>query len=427
MVTIANFDELNNYLRQFVPGSIQDGDFYNPDKMYELLPLLGSPEKKTKIVHVAGTSGKTSTSYYIAEMLRTSGAKVGLSVSPHIFEINERVQIDGKPLEEQEMCELFSRFTAVPGLLEKKPTYFELMICFAFWTFVEKECSHAVMEVGLGGLKDATNVIEDLNKIAVITDIGLDHTRILGDTIEKIAYQKAGIIRSNNQVFCYDQDKAINDVIDETVSEQQATLHRYKQTELQQDVVFDDKLPEYQKRNWLLAKQAIEYVVARDQLKTLSDKELLQTQDLAIPARLQRIQYGDKIIVLDGAHNPQKLQMLIKSLMAMYPNKSVAMLIAFMESKQTTLQESLEILHELSDRVIVTEFEASTDLPHKVLPCLDVGKQCKDVGFADVSQEKDRRIAFEKLLSQPEDILLVTGSFYLIGSLKSKIKELVNG
>lgn len=426
MEQIKNFQELNAFLQKFVPGSIQDGDFYNPQRMYELLPILGSPEKKVKAVHVAGTSGKTSTSYYIAEMLRASGPKVGLSVSPHIFEINERVQINDMPLEEQEMCELFSRFIAVPGLLEKNPTYFELMICFAFWTFAETECSHVVMEVGLGGLKDATNVIEDPSKVAVITDIGLDHTRILGDTIQKIAYQKAGIIRPQNNVFCYDKDKVINSVIDAAVNEQQATLHRYQQAEIQQDIAFDDKLPEYQKRNWLLAKQAAGYVITRDQLKALTDEELLQTQNLAIPARLQRIQYSNKIIVLDGAHNPQKLQMLVKSLSAMYPHKSVAMLVAFMESKQTTLQESLEILHELSDRVIVTEFEASTDLPHKVLPSLAVGKQCKDVGFADVSQEKDRRIAFEKLLSQPEDILLVTGSFYLIGSLKSKIMELVN-
>lgn len=424
MTVLKNFKELNEFLQQFVPGSIQDGDFYNPDKMFELLPLLGSPEKKLKVVHIAGTSGKTSTCYYIAEMLRVSGAKVGLTVSPHIFEINERIQINGQPLGEQEMCELFNRFIAIQGFVEQKPTYFELMICFAFWSFAELGCRYAVMEVGLGGLKDATNVIEDPDKVAVITDIGLDHTRILGDTIQLIARQKAGIIRPGNHAFCYTQDEVVDRVIDEAIQKQGAVLHRFVQLELERNVNFVETLPEYQKRNWLLASQVFTHVSERDKLRQLSNEQLLQTQNLAIPARLQRIEHKGKIIVLDGAHNPQKLKMLIKTLQTMYPDKSIALLIAFMESKQTTLQESLELLHGLSDKVIVTEFVASTDLPHKVIPSKELAESCRNAGFETVIQEASQLDAFDNLLNQPEDILLVTGSFYLIGSLKSKIQEL---
>jgi dihydrofolate synthase / folylpolyglutamate synthase len=425
MAQIRSFDDLNEYLKQFVPGSIMDGDFYNPKRMFELLPLAGNPHKKFKIVHVAGTSGKTSTCYYIAEMLRASGAQVGLTVSPHIFKINERVQVNGQPLDETEMCQLVNEFVSLPGLLELKPTYFEFIITFAFWVFAKKGCTHAVVEVGLGGLKDATNVVDDPNKVAVITDIGLDHMRILGDTITKITTQKAGIIQNNNHVFCYSQDEVVDKVIDQVVGQKQATLHRLEQKVLEQGMEFLPELPRYQKRNWLLALETTKHVVGRDNLTPLGVKELIQTQKLIIPGRMQRVKIGNKILVFDGAHNPQKLRALMDSLAALYPDKSIAMLIAFMESKRATLQDGLGILAYYSDNFIVTEFEASTDLPHKVIPVGELERAAGQSGIMNITQKSDPLEAFDVLLKQPQDILLVTGSFYLISSLQTKLEEYI--
>lgn len=424
---VSSFEELNKYLRQFVPGSILDGDFYNPQKMYELLPLVDNPQNKFKIIHVAGTSGKTSTCYYIAELLKSSGAKVGLSVSPHVFQINERIQINSVPLAEPEMCELFTEFINTPGLIELKPTYFECVITFALFVFARMNCTHVVMEVGLGGLKDATNIIDDRDKVAVITDIGLDHTRILGDTLEKIAFQKAGIIKSGNNVFCYDQNKILNDVIDKQVKESKAILHRLDEVELHRNARLNSDLPSYQKRNWLLAQQVAEFVINRDGLNKLDTEILLDSQKTIIPARLQHVQIGNKTLVIDGAHNPQKLNALVSSLKKLFPDKSYALLIAFMESKQATLDASLTILHSISDNVITTEFMASTDLPHKVMPSTELVSGCKKAGFSRVQSIKNTDDAFEELLKQPEDIILITGSFYLIGSLVDKVRQYIHG
>lgn len=420
---INNFVELNEYLKQFIPGSIQDGDFYNPDKMYEILPLLGSPQEKLNIIHVAGTSGKTSTCYYIAGLLEQAGAKVGLTISPHIFQINERIQINLEPLEEKAMCELMNEFVSTPGLLELEPTYFELLIAFALWAFEKAGCTHAVLEVGLGGLKDATNVIKSPNKVCVITDIGLDHTRILGDTIEQIAYQKAGIIQPQNHAFCYEQSEVVNQVIDEQVKNQQAILHRFDQNDLAKNAHFVLDLPLYQKRNWLLAKQVADYVIKRDSLSTLNNEQEAATQKLIIPGRMQLVEVKGKHIVLDGAHNPQKLQAFVNALQSNFPDQSFTLLIAFMESKQATLSESLQLLRRLSDSVIITEFATSSDLPHKVIPASQLAKYCEQAGFDTIIIEPNAEKAFDQLLQHTADVYVATGSFYLIGSLQPAIKE----
>lgn len=418
---IENFSQLNEYLKQFVPGSIMDGDFYNPDKMHELLKLAGNPQQKLKVIHVAGTSGKTSTSYYVAAMLAKSGHNVGLSVSPHIYEVNERVQVNTEPLSERQMCEMFSEFIDLKGLVDLRPTYFEILVTFAFWIFAETECEYAVIEVGLGGLKDATNVVDDPAKVTVITDIGLDHTKILGDTIEEITAQKAGIIKQGNNVFCYEQGDVVDGIIDVHVKKANATLHRFDQAELEKDTTFTDVLPDYQKRNWLLARNVVEFVAKRDSLK-ISSNNLDETQLIEIPARMQQVRIGDKLVILDGAHNPQKLEVLATSLKALYPHKSFAVLTAFVQSKEATLQDSARKVESISKNIIVTEFTLAEDLVHISIPARELGAV-----FENAQVIPDLQKALDQLLKQKEDILLITGSFYLIASLGPKMREYAHG
>lgn len=420
---IHSFSELNDYLEQFVPGSIQDGDYYNPNKMYKILSLLDMPQEKLSVVHVAGTSGKTSTCYYIAELLRQSGAKVGLTVSPHIFTINERIQINGVPLAEKKMCQAFTTLIEIKGLVELKPTYFEILVAFAFWVFVEMGCTHAVIEVGLGGLKDGTNVVENPNKVSVITDIGLDHTHILGDTIEKIAVQKAGIIKPHNHVFCYFQDETIHDVIQDTATKNHATLHQLSQKDLDRGTEFIPSLPLFQQRNWLLAREVADFVIERDDLHILSVAQLLESQTVNVPGRMQSVKVEDKLIIFDGAHNPQKLEAFCESIQRDYPGNQIRALIAFSQAKEETLEESMSILHRACSDIIVTEFFMSMDLPHTAVPASKLAGIAKAIGFNNVVVERDYNLAFELLLEDSGDIDLriVTGSFYLISSLSNKI------
>lgn len=419
---INNFAELNHYLEQFVPGSIANGNFYNLENMFKIMALLDMPQEKLQVVHVAGTSGKTSTCYYTASLLEAAGAKVGLTISPHITEVNERVQINNQPLSEVKFCKLFNQFIAIPGILESKPTYFEILIAFAFWAFVEEGCTHAVVEVGLGGLLDGTNVVGNPEKVCVITDIGLDHTRILGETIDKIAYQKAGIIQHHNNVFCYRQGEVVDQTIDMRAAEMHAIVHRYDQQDFMKNTSFVNDMPNFQKRNWLLAREVAEYVITRDELHTIDDKTFLETQKVIIPARMQRVVIDGKVVICDGAHNPQKLEAFITSLKAQYPNKTFAVLSAFMESKKTVLHESLQLLHDVSDNLIVTDFKMLTDLPYKAIPAKELASEAKQAGFNDVAVEPDTKQALELLLSQKADIFVITGSFYLVSVLQPYLK-----
>lgn len=419
---INNFSELNKYLEQFVPGSILKGDFYNPDRMLELLPLVGNPEKECKVIHVAGTSGKTSTCYYISELLRAHNTKVGLSVSPHVIQINERLQINGVPLEERKMCELFNELVSIPGLVELKPTYFELLTTFSFWAFAKLECTHVVMEVGLGGLKDATNVVESEDKISVISDIGLDHTRILGDTVEKIAHQKVGIVQPFNNVFSYNQEESVMEIIREACKQNKAVLHNYSQENLEQYASFLPHLPLYQKRNWLLAKQVSDYVAERDGLPKIGSDQLLQTQGVSIPGRMQMINVKDKIIVLDGAHNPQKLTAFCLSIRNEFPDAKIKALIAFSQAKQETLEKSVKLIAEITNNVICTEFSVTAGLPHIPVSVSNLAQVAKKVGIKSVVLQSDPQKACNLLIDDDDnvDIRIIVGSFYLIGTLFEK-------
>ena len=207
MKSIHNFEEAREVLAKFVPS--RGTTPYKLDNMRRLMTELGDPQNSYRVVHVAGTSGKTSTSYYVAALLGQTGKKVGLTVSPHVDEVNERLQVNLAPMPEVEFCSVLEEFLSVIEKSDIKPSYFELLVALAYWEFARQKVDYAVVEVGLGGLLDGTNVISRPDKVCVITDIGLDHTNVLGGDLTSIAYQKAGIITSHNPVFTYEQDQKV--------------------------------------------------------------------------------------------------------------------------------------------------------------------------------------------------------------------------
>ena len=183
MPQIHTLAEANLALRPFYDYS---RTAYTLDVMKALMEHLGNPQNQLRVLHVAGTSGKTSTAYYCAALLKEAGKKVGLSVSPHVDTVNERLQINGQPMPEAEFCKVLSEFLDVVAESGIKPSYFELLVAMTYWEFARQKVDYAVIEVGLGGLRDGTNVIERADKVCLITDIGLDHTEILGHTLTKI-------------------------------------------------------------------------------------------------------------------------------------------------------------------------------------------------------------------------------------------------
>ena len=200
-------------LHTYIPAPGMMAKNYTLDRMQQLMALLGHPQDSYKSIHIAGTSGKTSTAYFVSGLLQTAGAKVGLTVSPHIQSITERIQINGEPIADDLFVHYLNMLLAKLEDSAITPTYFELLVALAFLVFREEDVDYAVIETGLGGLLDGTNVITRQDKVCVITDIGLDHTDVLGATVEEIALQKAGIVQPGTTLILQHQAETIEQTI----------------------------------------------------------------------------------------------------------------------------------------------------------------------------------------------------------------------
>ncbi|MDB5164740.1 MAG: hypothetical protein JWL89_366 [Candidatus Saccharibacteria bacterium] len=386
--------------------------------MRPLMELIGNPQERLRVVHLAGTSGKTSTAYYVAALLRAAGKTVGLTVSPHIDSVTERVQINGQPMGEVDFCRELSEFIEIIERSGQKPTYYELLVAFALWTFDRQGIEYAVLETGLGGLHDATNIANRPDKVCIITDIGYDHMSILGDTLEAIAVQKAGIIHPGNQVFMYEQADAVMTAIKQWVETHEAKLHattQTTQTDLTKD--FPANMPLYQVHNWLLAYYAYKYLVNRDNLQHLTRQVLAKTWQTYVPARMDRQIINGKTIIMDGAHNQQKMTAFLASFKQQYPDQSVAILIALKEGKE--YQDVVPLVQKIAKTIIVTTFDALQDLRVFSMDPHTLADEFRKAGARNVQVVPDKQDALKALLATTEDLGIITGSFYLLSQIRN--------
>ncbi len=419
---IKNMAEAEAELAKYMPRVKELlGKDITLERMQPMLDVLDHPEKQLKIIHVAGTSGKTSTAYYISSLLVQAGQKVGLTVSPHMDSVTERLQINLKPLSEKLFCETLGEFLELIKNIRPEPTYFELIIGLVFWYFAKAKVDYAVIETGLGGLHDATNAARQPDKICVITDIGYDHMHVLGNNLEEIAGQKAGIIHSGNQVFMYKQADVINQVIKKYTRKQNAilsTLSNFvsKGREAPEDF---NKLPLFQQRNWQLARQVYDHLQARDHLPLLSHDELIKSFKVQVPGRMEIIKLRNKTLIMDGAHNEQKMSAFVKSFQTKYPNVRTAILLALKQGKE--FQTVLPLLKPICSRLIITSFDVMQDLPTTSISPEKLADSAESLGFIDVSTEPDPLGAYQKLMASTEDTLIITGSFYLLSYIRVRL------
>jgi dihydrofolate synthase / folylpolyglutamate synthase len=378
------------------------------DRVWPLMELLGSPQDRLKVIHVAGTSGKTSTAYYLSALLAAGGKKVGLTVSPHVDSVMERVQINGQPLSEVEFCRELGSFLEIVEHAGQKPTYFELLYAFALWIFDRQGVDYAVVETGMGGTHDATNVARREDKLCVITDIGLDHTHLLGETIAQIAEQKAGIIHAGNHVIMYEQSPEVMDVIKKRVDNREASIQVVEQPTKYE--------ASYQYRNWYLAEQAYKYLCNRDKLTNLTKQVLEETQQIQVPARMEVIRRESKTIVMDGAHNAQKMTAFVESFQAKYKASKTVVLMALKEGKE--YEELVNILAPIAAKVITTTFETTQDLPVVSMDPAVIAQAFEQGGVASQSVPNQHQ-ALQTLMEAPEPIAIITGSFYLLSQIRN--------
>jgi len=411
---MKSFAEVNQLLSKYIPTTGFTKAVYTLNRMKQLMDFLGNPQERYQVIHVAGTSGKTSTSYYIAALFGATGKKVGLTVSPYIDEINERVQINLEPLPEDSFVKNFDEFIQIVNTSDIHPTYFELVVAFAYWYFARVNVDYAVIETGLGGLLDGTNVVVNPNKVSVITDIGYDHTQILGSTLEKIAGQKAGIIHPRNEVFYLQQPEVITEIFKQAALKNHASVHELT---LAEHCPYTEDLPGFQKRNWYLAFCVYKHV---SKIR-LDENHLRATTKLSIPGRMEVMSIAGKTIILDAAHNQQKMQALVKSIKISYPDQPLAVLFCLTEKPVQEVGAILKELLPITSHLIITKFKKQQDLIRRSQSTASISKACDAQSFHDYETETSSKTALQILLNRPETILVVTGSIYLLGDVRNEL------
>ncbi len=396
------------------------------DNIRALLSKLGNPHNKLQSIHVAGTNGKGSVTTYMASVLKQANYSVGIFNSPFIQSFRESFKINDKYISDVELTHVLERAKKAYDELSEdgvKPTYFEILTAMVFLYFYDKGVDFAIIEVGMGGLYDATNVIES-PLVSVITRIGLDHTGFLGDTIEEIASQKAGIIKANCPAIAYDNEKIVNAVISKTASIHHASLSvldlsnlRIKQNDVS-GVLFDydafndvkiSMIGSHQAKNAALSIMALEVLRKNGQVSYTREELYTGLEAAFIRGRLQLVQ-KNPLVLVDGAHNVQAFENLVKVLGAI-EYKRLILVIAMLKDKDYTA--ALSYISDKADVVICTEVNSK-----RALSCEELFETSKEYNQNSLC-EAEPALAYEKALrmANKEDLVLVAGSFYLIGEV----------
>ena len=314
------------------------------ERISALCHALGNPQNELNFIHVAGTNGKGSVSSMLSSVLRAAGYKVGLYTSPYILRFNERIRVDGESISDEALAALTDRVKAVAEKMDDRPTEFEVITAIAFEHFRNEKCDVVVLEVGMGGRLDATNIIE-APTLSVITGIALDHVAFLGDTVEKIAYEKAGIIKEGSAVLWGGDNIGAEAVIRVECSKKQTILYKTDYSKLKiclQDLcgtTFDYRgrsdiklslLGSYQPKNAAIVLDAVDILRARGM--NVSDEAVKSgLADARWQARFEIIK-NDPTVIFDGAHNEQGISAAVESIKK-YFNERVIVLTGVLSDK----------------------------------------------------------------------------------------------
>lgn len=382
-------------------------------RITKLLNDLNNPQDKLKFIHIAGTNGKGSVSCYCANILQNAGKKVGMFISPYIIDFRERFQINGEMISENDLIRIVEKIKAVVDTYPKDeiPTEFEIVTAIGMLYFYEQNCDIVVLEVGLGGRLDSTNVIKN-PLCSVITSISLDHTEYLGNTLSEIAYEKGGIIKENCPTVLYPiQELEVFDKIKEICEKQNSQLTICKSEEIsvvKEDICGDTicynglqfTLPipgKVQKYNALTAIKAIEKCGFE-----ISDKNIKNgIENARFPARLQLFSKKPKIL-LDGAHNPDGVKSLV-SYLQKYFDKPIG-IIGMMKDKDIDSVLS-QIAPEFSKIYTVT-----VDNP-RAISAIELKEKAKEY-CCDVEASDSLKTTINMLKNSKEDFV-ICGSLYL--------------
>ncbi len=391
-----------------------------------LMELLGNPQDKLKYIHVAGTNGKGSTSAMLSSILVEEGYNTGLFTSPYINEFNERIQVNGKNIPNEFLIKGVEKLKSAFDKMENKPTEFEIVTALGFLYFHEMNCDIVVLEVGLGGRLDSTNIIKN-PEIAVITAIGIDHTKELGEDIKKIAWEKAGIIKEHSDVILYEQDEIITDVIKEVCKEKSSKLYISEPNEINlkdftlENQVFDYKdlkgvklglLGEHQLKNVAVVLKTIEVLKSKG-WKISSENLMTGLEKVKWPARFEVIN-RKPIFIVDGAHNPQGVETLAKNIENYFKNKKITFITGVMQDKE--YEKMYDLIASFAKKFVVVKPENPRAFDYH-----ELGEFLKDRYKVEIIEGENVQLGIKKSLesSKEEDVIIAFGSLYMAGEIRS--------
>lgn len=418
---LTDYAAVTEYLFALKAGGVKFGI----DRMRLLSAALGHPEKAVPCVHIAGTNGKGSVSAMLDAILHAAGWRTGLYTSPHLVKLGERVQVDRRILSEEEIMAytaelrpLAAQIGAGAGGADDHPSFFEFMTAMAFLQFARRRCDIAVIEVGLGGRLDATNVVTP--EVAAITSIGLDHCELLGEGLDQIAMEKAGIIKPGRPVVIGRMPAIAEQVIREIAAERESRvisvadefgedLANYPETNLE---------GEYQRWNAATATLVARELGVRWRLDETTVARGLREVDW--PGRWQRISLGGRLTILDASHNPEGAQVLetnLTRLMAETGRKPIVIVGVLGAARARPLLET--ICRHASEVHLVVPNQAracSHEELEKLLP-VDFRGRIVRATVTGLFPARDRCTA-----GGPDDVVVVTGSIYLLGEVMARIE-----
>jgi len=419
---------------------------FSLERMRRLNVLLGNPHERYRSIHLTGTKGKGSTATMVASILQAAALKAGLYTSPHLVNIEERIRVNGRDIPRERLAAILERVSGpvefIRGIAPPPhPTFFEIFTTAAFCYFAEEKIDWAVVEVGLGGRLDSTNIIRP--EVAAVTRIGLDHTNLLGNTTAEIAGEKAGIFKEGVPVVLAPQEESVGRLLRGRAGSLHAPVwgvgeeiefgdiqsctdgfgHRFRvKTPLAEHAALEIRLiGAHQVENAAVAVGVIDLLRSRGKLDVTEAVIAEGLSRVEVPARVE-VMGASPWIILDGAHNPMAIEALVQAIREHFTFRRLVLLFAMATDKD--IPGSLDILLPIADEVFFTV----TNSPRAAKP-QTLKRLATAWGKQKVHSEPDESAALGKALAATgkDDLLLVTGSLYLAGDLRPRIQEILTG
>ena len=395
-----------------------------------LLAKMGNPEKKLKFVHIAGTNGKGSTAAMTASILQKAGYRTGLYTSPYIYRFHERMQVNGVEISDEDLAAVTEYVKPLADSMEESPTEFELVSCIAFEYFCRQKCDIVVLEVGMGGALDSTNVIE-VPEVAVITNIGLDHTEYLGDTVEKIALTKSGIFKEGGHAAVYRSTPSVEAVYEQVCAEKHVSLKKadFDSLRLKKHTldgqVFDcgsrkdlvlPLLGDHQLHNAAVV-LAIADTLIEEGWKISEQNIYDGIRDVRWPGRFD-IASRQPLFIIDGGHNPQCIEALVKNIQDYLVGRKVIALTGVLADK-----DYADMYRPVMP--LVDSFVCITPPNPRKLEAAQLAQYLGQTGAKAEAAESISagvKLAMEK--AGKNGAVLCFGSLYSIGAIRDALTEL---